>query len=98
MTTARPIASLNPFRKMAQSRTSSTSVNRTGWLKLFGTNGLPMMWAVASAADRVMVMTKSVAAKPSRQSTNALPFHRGRSSSSIEMLPCPFGLAIATWL
>ena len=36
-----------------------------------------------------MVMTKSVAAKPSRHRTNALPRQRGSSSSSIEMLPCP---------
>ena len=46
-----------------------------------------MMCAVASAADSVMVMTKSVAANPSRHSTKALPRHRGSSSSSIEMLP-----------
>ena len=34
--------------------------------------------------------------KPSRQRTKALPRHRGSSSSSIEMLPCPFGLFSAT--
>ena len=37
-----------------------------------------MMCAVASAADSVMVMMKSVAAKPSRHKTNALPRQRGQ--------------------
>ena len=57
-----------------------------------------MMCADASAADSVMVITKSVAANPRRQRTNAFPFQRGSSSSSIEMLPCPCGLASATRL
>ena len=55
-----------------------------------------MMCAVASAADSVIVMMKPVAAKPSRQSTSALPRQRGSSSSSIEMLPWPCGLSSAT--
>ena len=92
------MASLKPFRKIALSPASSASVMTTGWSKRAGTNGFPMMCAVASAAERVIVMTKSVAANPSRHRTNALPFHRGSSSSSIEMLPCPCGLAAATRL
>jgi hypothetical protein len=57
-----------------------------------------MMWALASAAESVIVMMKSVKAKPRRTSTNAFPFHRGSSSSSIRMLPWPCGLCDATWL
>ena len=53
---------------------------------------------VPGASDSVIVMTKSVAAKPSSTSTNALPRQRGRRSSSIEMLPWPFGLTAATRL
>ena len=37
-----------------------------------GTNGFSTMWAVASAAESVMVMMKSVRAKPSSTSTNDL--------------------------
>ena len=37
-----------------------------------GTNGFSMMCAVASAADSVMVMTKSVAANPSRHEDEGL--------------------------
>ena len=55
-----------------------------------------MMCAVASAADSVMVMMKPVAAKPRRQSTSALPRHRGSSFSRIAMLPWPCGLSSAT--
>ena len=55
-----------------------------------------MMWAVASAAESVMVMMKPVAAKPSRHSTSALPRQRGSSSSRIWMLPWPCGLSSAT--
>ena len=47
------------------------------------------MCAVASAADSVMVMTKSVAANPSRHRTNALPRQRGSSSSSIDDAALP---------
>ena len=54
------------------------------------------MWAVASAADRVMVMMKSVAAKPSRTSTNSLPFQNDSSRSSIAIEPSPCGLSAAT--
>jgi hypothetical protein len=37
-----------------------------------------MMWALASAAESVIVMMKSVKAKPRRTSTNALPCQRGQ--------------------
>ena len=70
----------------------------TGWWKAAGTNGFSTMWAVASAAESVIVMMKSVKANPSRTSTKALPFQRGSSSSSIRMLPWPCGLCAATWL
>jgi hypothetical protein len=46
-----------------------------------------MRCAVASAADKVMVITKLVAANPSRHSTTTLPFQRGNKFSSIRMLP-----------
>ena len=61
-----------------------------------GTLGFSTMWAVASAADRVMVIRKSVAAKPSRTSTNSLPFQKDSSRSSIAMEPSPCGLSTAT--
>ena len=51
------------------------------------------MWAVASAADSVMVMMKSVRANPSRTSTKTLPRQRGSSSSSMAMLPWPWRAA-----
>ncbi len=54
-----------------------------------------MMCAVASAADIVMVMTKSVAANPSRHSTSTLLRQRGSNCSSTAMLPSPFGLSLA---
>ena len=50
-----------------RARRASSSVSSTGWCsQLSGTNGFSMMCAVASAADSVMVMMKSVNAKPSR--------------------------------
>ncbi len=58
--------------------------------------GFSIRWAVASAADRVMVMMKSVAAKPSRASTNSLPFQKVSSRSSIAIEPSPCGLSSAT--
>jgi hypothetical protein len=54
------------------------------------------MCAVASAADRVMVMMKSVAAKPSSTRTNSLPFQNDSSLTSIAIEPSPFGLSAAT--
>ena len=54
------------------------------------------MCAVASAAERVMVMTHAVATNPSRHRTNILPFQNESSLSSIETDPCPCGLSAAT--
>ena len=51
---------------------------------------------MASAADSVIVITKSVAANPSRASTKNLPHHCGASFSSIAIEPCPYGLSSAT--
>jgi hypothetical protein len=73
-------------------------VTPTWWCSTPGTNGFSTMWALASAAESVIVMMKSVKAKPRRTSTNALPFQRGSSSSSMRMLPWPCGLCDATWL
>ena len=58
--------------------------------------GFSIRWAVASAADRVMVIMKSVAAKPSRASTNSLPFQNDNSRSSMAIEPSPCGLSAAT--
>ena len=52
--------------------------------------------AVASAADNVIVIMKSVAANPSRTSTNNLPFQKLSSRSSIAIEPSPCGLSTAT--
>ena len=51
-----------------------------------------------SAADKVIVMMKLVAANPSSDRTSALPFHFGNSFSRIRMLPWPHGLRSATRL
>jgi hypothetical protein len=56
-----------------------------------------MMCAVASAAESVIVMMKSVAAKPSRRRISNFPVQPGNKSASIAMLPSPFGLCRATW-
>jgi hypothetical protein len=55
-----------------------------------------MRWAVASAADSVIVMVKSVAAKPRSTSTNSLPPHHGSTRSSMAIEPSPCGLSRAT--
>ena len=54
-----------------------------------GAYGFAIAWAVASAADRVMVMMKSVAANPSSTSTNSLPPHQGSRRSSMAIEPSP---------
>ena len=61
-----------------------------------GRNGFSTTCAVASAADRVIVIMKSVAANPSRASTKSLPLHHGSSRSSIAIEPSPCGLSAAT--
>ena len=68
-----------------------------GWLTLVGLDWLKDgKNSVGSAADNVIVIVKSVVAKPKRMSTNVLPLHAGNNRSSIPILPCPFGLASAT--
>ena len=59
-------------------------------------NGFSTMCAVASAAESVIVMMKSVATKPSRTSTKSLPFHHDSRWASIEIEPSPCGLSSAT--
>ncbi len=68
------MASVNPLRNTAPSSDTSSSVTSTSCpLSPLGQNGFSSMCAVASAAERVMVMMKSVAAKPSSTSTSSLP-------------------------
>jgi hypothetical protein len=55
------------------------------------------MWAVASAAESVIVTNQPVATNPSKNSTNNLPFQNESRSSSIAIEPCPCGLSAATW-
>ena len=45
-----------------------------------------------------MVMTKSVAAKPSSTSTSTLPFQPLSRFSSMAIEPCPAKLRPATWM
>ena len=61
-----------------------------------GTFGFSTMCAVASAAERVIVIRKSVAAKPSSTRTNSLPFQNDSSRSSIAIEPSPCGDSSAT--
>ena len=61
-----------------------------------GTRGFWTVCAAASAADRVIVIMKSVAAKPSSTRTNSLPPHHGSSRSSIAIEPSPRKLSPAT--
>ncbi len=58
--------------------------------------GFSTRCAVASAAERVMVIRKSVAANPSRVRTNSFPFQKVSSRSSMAMEPSPCGLSSAT--
>ena len=80
----------------ATSMARRTRVRPMGWRIQAGAMGFWIKCAVASAAESVMVMTKSVRANPRRTRTKTLPFQRGSSSSSIRMLPCPLGLRRAT--
>ncbi|SIH62205.1 Uncharacterised protein [Mycobacteroides abscessus subsp. abscessus] len=61
-----------------------------------GVYGFSAMCAVASAAERVIVIMKSVTANPSRTRTNSLPAHHGSSFSSIMIEPAPRKLSCAT--
>jgi len=51
---------------------------------------------LGGVGDSVMVITKSVAAKPSKTRTSAFPFHPPRRFSGIAMEPCPAKLRPAT--
>ena len=55
-----------------------------------------MAWRAASAADNVMVMTKSVAANPSKTRTKILPVQPGSRFSSNAIDPCPAYDRLAT--
>jgi hypothetical protein len=69
----------------------------TSWpSKKLGTNGFSTMWAVASAAERVMVTSQPVATNPRRHRTNSLPLQNESRLSSIAIDPCPCGLSSAT--
>ena len=96
-TTAIPIASLNPRRNTAASAASSTSVT-TNWCpcRKCGAYGFSSRCVDASAADRVIVIRKSVAAKPSSTRTRILPLHQDRMRSSMASEPSPCGLSPAT--
>ena len=65
------------------------------WRKA-GANGFSTMCAVASAADSVIVMMKSVATKPSSTRTKSLPRQHDSSRSSMAIEPSPCGLSAAT--
>ena len=65
------------------------------WNEL-GTSGFWMACAAASAADKVIVIMKSVAANPSSTSTKSLPPHQGSRRSSIAIEPSPLKLSRAT--
>lgn len=58
--------------------------------------GFSTRWVEASAAESVIVMRKSVAAKPSSVSTKSLPFQNDSSRSSMAIEPSPRGLSWAT--
>jgi hypothetical protein len=73
------------------------SVMATSWpCRNSGANGFSMACALASAAESVMVIMKSVAAKPRSARTKSLPLHRGKRRSSMAMEPSPRGLSDAT--
>ena len=96
-TTAMPIASWNPRRNTAPSRTISRSViGRFALCRACGMSGFSTACAAASAADRVIVMMNAVPAKPSSTRTNSLPAHQGSSRSSIAIEPSPRKLSDAT--
>ena len=72
--TATPIASVNPRRKTPPSSATRPIVIHSSWpCRKSGTCGFSTTWALASAAERVIVMMKSVSAKPRSTSTNSLP-------------------------
>ncbi|GAA3029470.1 hypothetical protein GCM10020000_02630 [Streptomyces olivoverticillatus] len=96
-TTATPIASRKPLRKTAPRAAISTRViHMLPPCIHCGAKGFSTACAEASAADKVMVIMKSVAAKPSSTRTNSFPAHQGSSRSSMAIEPSPCGLSFAT--
>ena len=92
------IASRNPLMKTNPRSASRPSVSASRWLPRYGCRiGFSTACCAASAADRVMVMTKSVAANPKRARTNIFPVHSGRSASSMAIEPWPAYERPATW-
>ena len=70
--TATMIASPKPLRKMIPSSATIASVTSTRYgASAWGIRGFFSTCAVASAADNVIVIMKSVAANPSRQSATS---------------------------
>ena len=91
------IASLNPLRNTPPSAASRTRVTvRCCPPSALLTSGFSTRCAEASAADRVIVMTKPVATKPRRRRTSSLPGQYDSSRSSIDIEPSPCGLSPAT--
>ncbi|CAM5554568.1 hypothetical protein STANM309S_01392 [Streptomyces tanashiensis] len=96
-TTATPMASRKPLRKTAPSSAISTSVMIICLLWSAASRwGFSTRWVEASAAERVMVMRKSVAAKPRSVRTKSLPFQKDSRRDSMAMEPSPRGLSSAT--
>ncbi len=58
--------------------------------------GFSTTCAVASAAESVIVIRKSVAAKPSRTRTKSFPCQNDKSRSSMAIEPSPCGDSSAT--
>ena len=96
-TTAMPTASAKPMRKTTPSSTTSAQVSGTSHpCSALPTRGFSTMWAVASAVESVIVMRKSVTAKPSSTSTSSFDHQYDSSRSSMATEPSPCGLSRAT--
>ena len=102
ITTATPITSAKPRKNIPPSNTSKPMVNNSrclSWPKDSEPKGqkeLEMICSAASAAERVLVITKSVAAKPRRVMTKALPTQPCSNFSSIPIEPKPRNDLLAT--
>jgi len=87
---ATPIASRKPRRKTTARTAMSRSVTAMPWSARCGcSSGFSIACCAASAAESMTVITKSVAAKPSRPRTVTFPIQPGSRSSSIAMEPWP---------
>ena len=92
-----PTASAKPMRKTTPSSTTSAQVSGTSQpCSALPTRGFSTMCAVASAVDSVIVMRKSVTAKPSSTSTSSFDHQYDSSRSSMATEPSPCGLSRAT--